>query len=125
MGAVAQPCSINRGRRAHSRLRTTMTARIETVWAHQPALMCDLGQAGARFEVAHPVSTGPCIVKWLDYEAFGDVIWHRDGQCGVLFDELVPAQWLIDTRDREPSLARNLARETREAARNWVSGLRH
>ena len=64
-------------------------------------------------------------MKWLDYEAFGDVIWHRDGQCGVLFDELVPAQWLIDTRDREPSLARNLARETREAARNWVSGLRH
>lgn len=101
-----------------------MPARIETVWAGRSAILCDVGQAGARLETSHPVEMGPCVVKWLDYQAFGEVIWQKDGQIGVLFDELVPAEWLISTRDRTPGVAKELIYESREAARHWVSGLR-
>jgi len=124
MGELPRSESTNRGRRGHCRLRTAMPARIETVWLGGPAIMCDIGQAGARFEVPYPVETGACVVKWLDYEVFGEVIWQKDGQCGVLFDELVPAQWLVATRDRTPGIVREMVYESREAARSWVSGLR-
>lgn len=102
-----------------------MPARVETVWASRPVIMCDIGQAGARFETSHRIELGPCVVKWLDYEVFGEAIWQKDGQCGVLFDELVPAQWLIATRDREPGGATELVYESREEARSWVTGLRN
>ncbi len=91
------------GQRRDSRLRLALPARMVTLGGYSSVLLADLSQSGARVqlhegEVLKPGAQG--MLSWLGYEAFGAVVWCRYGFAGMEFDELLPADILLDTRER-------------------------
>ena len=108
-------------RRGYSRLRLGIAARLETIAGTQSVRLIDLSQNGARLILSQPGEIRDAVLTWLKFEAFGSVIWREGDQVGMHFDELVPIEQLLETRQRAPvELDRDL--HARDAARDFVSG---
>lgn len=109
-------------RRAHSRLRLGIPARLLTLEGQQWVTLVDLSQSGARIvlEASRYVGSGG-LLRWLGYEAFGDAAWQCGEELALRFDEPVDPAWLIETRRRAPAeLDQN--GHVRRAAREFVVG---
>lgn len=110
-------------RRAHSRLRLGIPARLLSLEGQQAVTLVDLSQSGARIVLGAPGRVSGGLLRWLDYEAFGDPVWQVGEELALHFDEPIDPAWLIETRHRAPvELDRGL--QTKRAAREWVSGAR-
>lgn len=62
------------------------------------------------------------VLRWLDFDAFGSVVWREDSHLGFAFDSPLPFETLIETRHRAPSVVREEALLAQQAAREWVTG---
>lgn len=111
-------------RRSESRLRVRQGAKVITLGGAKGAVLLDVAQRGARIATDLPLRPGnELVLQWLDFEAFGRVIWAGDGEYGIaLYDEL-PPKVLYATRDRDDSARLPSEREQqRLSARKFVSG---
>ncbi len=108
-------------RRAYSRLRLGIPARLLTLDGQQYVTLVDLSQSGARIllEASGKVTGG--LLRWLGFETFGDPAWQTGGELALHFDEPIEAAWLIETRRRAP-VELDCELLARQAAREWVSG---
>ena len=113
------------GRRAESRLRVRLGARMVLLEGTQSCVLADLSLRGAQVLPTRPVNVGhEAVLLWGPHEAFGHVTWTAGRLCGLAFYEpLAPAVVLatraLDACERLPS-ERDLARGT---ARAFVRGL--
>lgn len=112
------------GRRGDSRLRLELPVQLTTLDGHPKALLCDLSQSGAHVHSLEPLEVGEeLVLEWLDFEAFGKVMWVRGRDAGVQFYDRVSPQMLLDTRDR---IDQHRLPDDRvaivEAARQWCQG---
>jgi hypothetical protein len=62
------------------------------------------------------------VLSWAQHEAFGKIVWVKDGLCGIAFDRPISAQSLVATRDSD-QLPSDRQIE-RDHVREWVEGLR-
>lgn len=112
------------GKRAESRLRVRLPARVETLEFRTPTVLRDLSRNGARIELAGP-PLKPCdiVLCWDRYEAFGRVEWSHSGETGIRFEQAIPAQWLAATRalDDAERLMGRLGPD-RRFAKEWATG---
>lgn len=119
MNAVLQ--TDHKPRRAHSRLRLGIPARLLSLEGQQWVTLIDLSQSGARVVLGSPGKFGGGLLRWLGFEAFGDPAWQVGDELALHFDEPIDLAWILETRQRAPTeLNRDL--HTRRAAREWVSG---
>jgi hypothetical protein len=88
------------GRREHPRLRLAIDARLITTGGEYPVRLDNLSQSGAHISRPRVDSFERCVLKWLDYEAWGTMVWARSGYCGVRFEPPLPDGWVLDTRNR-------------------------
>jgi hypothetical protein len=104
-------------RRSTSRLRLRLAAYADLHAGTVRVVLCDISQGGAKVfaHAALPVGRD-LLLRWGPHEAFGTVVWERDGLRGVQFDELLPASALIATRDMQD--AGGLGRD---GVAEWVS----
>jgi hypothetical protein len=109
-------------RRGCSRLRLGIPARLENLDGRQNVRLIDLSQSGARLLTGpqHPFKSA--VISWLGFEAFGDVAWQKGSDVGIQFEELIPLEWVIATRDKAPDVVRTEALGAQAAARDWVAG---
>ena len=108
-------------RRAYSRLRLGIPARLLSLEGLQWVTLVDLSQSGARLTLGARGKITGGLLSWLGFEAFGDPAWQADDELALHFDEPIAPAWLVETRRRAPvELDCNL--HTRHAAREWVSG---
>ena len=109
-------------RRAHSRLRLGIPARLLTLEGQQWVTLVDLSQSGVRITLERPRTvSGGGLLRWLGYEAFGDAAWQCGEELALHFDEPIDRAWLIETRHRAPAeLDQN--RHNRRAAQEFVVG---
>lgn len=117
--AVVQP---ETHRRAHARLRVGIAARFETLDGQQDVRLVDLSQSGAHIVLAGDGEIRRGVLCWLQFEAFGDVVWRDGNDAGIEFEELLPIEQLMETRERAPSIVRDEALGDRIAARDFVAG---
>lgn len=108
-------------RRAHARLRLGIPARLVSLDGQQWVTLVDLSQSGAKLLLASPDKVSGGLLRWLEFEAFGDPAWQRGDQLALRFDEPIDPAWLIETRQRAPSEL-NGDLHTRRAARDWANG---
>lgn len=108
-------------RRSHARLRLGIPARLISLDGQQWVTLIDLSQSGARLVLKGTGKVSGGLLRWLDFEAFGDPAWQAGNELALQFDEPLCPRWLIETRQRA---AYELNREvqTREAAREFVTG---
>lgn len=120
-----EPVSPPPGRRSRSRLRVRLAARLETLSGTSHVVLHDLSLTGARISAPLGVREGQdCVLMWEGHESFGRIVWVGGGMCGLFFDEIVPPDVLIATRDRHDvdALPDDLELK-REAARRFSSGV--
>lgn len=87
-------------------------------------ILIDLSTTGARIAVDKPPKVGTeAMLHWDRYEAFGEVVWAEGVQFGFSFDEPIPTQVVLATRDLD-DVARLPHDEEllRRAAQDWVEG---
>ena len=109
-------------RRAHARLQVGIAAHFETLEGVLPVRLVDLSQRGAHVVLRRHVEISRGVLSWLDFEAFGFVAWKDGDHVGLEFDELVPLEQLVETRNRAPSVVREESLSAEAAAREWVAG---
>src|SRR6476646_6214583 len=86
------------GRREHPRLRLAIDARLITTWGDYRVRLDNLSQAGAHISRPKDELFARCVLKWLQFEAWGSLVWRRGGYCGIRFDKPIPSQWIDASR---------------------------
>ena len=114
------------GRRRDSRLRLHIPARIVTIHGQYKAQLLDLSQSGAHLAVEQQLMKGgDAVLTWLEYEAFGRIVWAASTQIGMEFEELITPATLVATRDlADQHSAREEKRAALEAVRAWYHDYR-
>ena len=94
----------NVGRRRAQRLRLAIDARLITLQGEYPVRLDNLSETGAHVSRPKQETFTRCVLKWLDFEAWGHMVWLRGGYCGITFDKRLPADWVLQTREHTPVL---------------------
>jgi hypothetical protein len=121
---MSQPLAgqTNERRREQGRLPLGIAARVETLEGQQPVRLIDLSQKGAHVILSQVGEVRRGVLAWLEFEAFGFVAWSSGDHVGFEFDEDVPLEQIIETRNRAPSVVREESLSIEQAARDWVEG---
>ena len=113
------------GRRASSRLRVRLPARLTALKGNCSAILEDLSFNGARLSLkgAPPKVGSELVVEWGRYEGFGVVSWAKGNTIGVQFYDPIAPDVVIATRDIDDVEHMPADwEENRRAARNFVNG---
>ena len=94
--------------RAHPRLRVRVPARLISFDGFLPATLLNLSHSGARIRTFRPVTFREAALQWLDYEAFGQIVWQANDMFGFAFETRLPVRCLMDTRNVPAELAADL-----------------
>jgi hypothetical protein len=122
LGRMEQALQVeHRPRRAYSRLRLGVAARLLTLDGQQWVTLVDLSQSGARLVLGASGKVSGGLLRWLGFEAFGDPAWQRGDELALHFDEPIEARWIVETRHRAP-LELDYELGARRAACEWVTG---
>jgi hypothetical protein len=82
-------------RRSTERARVACPAQLHLTTGIRSGSLWDLSAGGARVAMEDPPRVGTAVLlKWQSHEAFGCVVWVRDGTCGVTFDRMLPRAML-------------------------------
>ena len=108
-------------RRAFSRLRLGIPARLLSLDGQQWVTLVDLSQSGARVVLDSTSRISGGLLRWLGFEAFGDPAWQVRNELALHFDEPIEPAWLFETRQRAP-VELDTELHARDAAREFVSG---
>ena len=118
---ASEPKRATHGRRRYGRLRLRLRAKLITIHGTTNGLLVDLSLTGARVRLANgEPRRGDAMLQWEGHEAFGTIVWVRDGECGVLFDEPLPEATLLGMRDAVACL--DDREQVRSAAATFVNG---
>ena len=116
MGSAEDGSGYSRKRGA-SRLRLRLPAYADLHSGTLRVVLCDISLGGAKIFTHAALPPGrDILLRWGPHEAFGKIVWERDGLCGVQFDKPPPVAVLIATRDMQDS-----GGLTRDQVHEWVA----
>ena len=91
--------SVGGGRRQSSRNPTKVLAEISTVDDDRRVALLNVSRRGARLIAPDlPAEGADVILRADDLEAFGHVVWSKNGQCGILFEPAISASEVAQLR---------------------------
>ena len=114
------------GRRRSGRLRGELAASLDTLSGKLRLGIVDLSQAGARLRLHCEIKAGTQgVLKWLEFEAFGEIVWSRRGFAGIRFDKPIRPTQIHETRKAiDMGLAPSEDNWQEFQARQWFQGSR-
>lgn len=112
------------GKREHSRLRVRLPSKLVTLDGDFRVVLNDLSAGGARLsKPGLMLAAGDAVLLWDRFEAFGKLAWCRSGLIGMRFEEPIPTEWVIATRQLDSAAHLPDDEELkRRVAREWVMG---
>ncbi|MFB0610828.1 PilZ domain-containing protein [Aurantiacibacter poecillastricola] len=118
--------TIPQGKRRESRLRLKVPAQLIILHGRPRVHLVDLSRSGARVYLGgqSELRAGEeGVITWLDYEAFGEVKWSRNGFAGFEFDVLLDPGIVLGTRKQvDHGLAISYEEERFMRSRDWFFG---
>lgn len=106
-GADSDSCKSledNLGRRRSSRLRLAGPGRLIAHHGVEGVRLDNLSLTGAHLSRRSTEQFTECILRWLDFEAMGRVVWFDGHYCGMKFHSPLPEAWLVETRSQLPDV---------------------
>lgn len=89
----------NVGRRRFRRVRISSPARVALVSRTSGALLLDISQSGARLQMEELPRVGTyALIRWNEFECFGQVLWTRAKVCGIRFDAPLGRETIVRVR---------------------------
>ena len=97
---------------------------METRTATSRVILADLSISGARILTNDPPKKGTeVLLRWDQFEAFGEVVWTGGVHCGIAFFDPIPEQSVLATRELDDTARLPEDKElVREAVRHWAEG---
>lgn len=111
-------------RRGHARLRVGIPAQLECFDGLKKVTLVDLSQGGARLVVGTTDRISGGVLRWLNFETFGETVRQRGEELAMRFDEPIDLDWVIATRQWLPAEQKAEQARNRQAAREWIQGRR-
>ncbi len=110
-------------RRAASRLRLHLPARLTFVGRNSACLVENISHTGAQLFVdAAPPKGEEGQLNCETLTAFFQTVWSAGNLVGIEFDEAIPLQKILELRRINDSYSEHQRMEIRKSARRWVSG---
>ena len=81
-----------------------MPARLITLDRTYPITLENLSEGGAGITLPKEDDFVVCVLRWMDYHGFADVVWRDGLSVGLQFDKPVPVETLEATRLYFPKL---------------------
>ncbi|WP_228242936.1 PilZ domain-containing protein [Porphyrobacter sp. GA68] len=120
--ACSPPASLT-GKRARSRLRVSLPARIVSATGSGDCTVVDVSETGARVAAPEPPRPGVMVVvRCLHLELFGTLVWRRGALAGIAFDAPLRRDQVVGLRGLADEAARMQDEAARQAARAWAQG---
>ena len=88
----------------------------------QEVTVLDLSRDGAKVAFAAPPDEKAGFIRWMEFETFGDVVWHKGLFVGLKFDRPLPDAWLNETAERAAHVAAEEHDALRREAEEWING---
>lgn len=107
-------------RRASERLRLSLPANIETLEFVAPVLMLDLGPFGARMVLPYKPRLLDAQLRWLQFDAMGQIIWSADNICGMKFNRPLSSLKLRRTAAASPATDFGDTAEESNLVEAWI-----
>lgn len=113
------------GRRSAARVKAPILAQLSTVTHNYRATLDDISATGAQLSAPDLPNVGEDVIFRADtVQSFGEVVWLKDGRCGVAFEsalysmEVDRLRWLANVWN-----AATMTAEEKAAAEEWRLGL--
>jgi hypothetical protein len=112
------------GRRAASRVRLFIPAKVMLLQGLEKCTLDDLSQTGARITLPdHMPRTGSGALLMIEkFEFFGTVIWVSGKRFGLEFEEALPLPQVVMIRHFADDFAQHEQANSRSNARSFVQG---
>lgn len=102
------------GNRRFNRLRLGVPAILALTHGKIDCLIDDISATGARLRLARPLAAGTAtMLVFHQLEAFGAVVWSRDGECALRFDRPLDPEdmqgmlWITENRELYERICRD------------------
>ena len=114
-----------KGRRSNIRSRVMLAASADAISGHVSITVLEVSLAGARLSGSRlPAAGKDVMLNCAGVEIFGTVVWSKNGQCGVQFDEsLSPADFVTIRKLAAASEQSGLTPDERQAIADWMNGV--
>ena len=109
-------------RRNCPRLRLGIPAKLETLEGTRSVRLVDISQTGAKIDCPGAKRIGQAMLRWLDFEVFGETVWSDEDLLGMHFDRPLSPSVIFATRQLAPSIVAMADQAASAAAREWVAG---
>lgn len=114
-------------KRDFQRLHLGVLGHIETLNGRRRVEIVDLSQGGAYVVLmdgaeVETYDVYDCVLRWMDFEAFGEVRRREGSHFGIAFDEPLRPGVIKATLGQASGSVRNDALDLKEAARLWANG---
>jgi len=115
-------------KRDFQRLHLGVLGHIETLNGRRRVELVDLSQGGAYVVLiegaeVEKYDVHDCVLRWMDFEAFGEVRRREGAHLGIAFEEPLRPGVIKETRSHASTKVRNDFGELRQAARLWAHGI--
>lgn len=112
------------------RVNLGVLGHLETLNGRKRVEIVDLSQGGAYVvlmdaDVAAKYDVRDCVLRWMSFEAFGEVKRREGLHLGIAFDEPLRPGVIKETRQHASLNVRNDYQELKQAARLWAHGIYH
>ena len=97
-------------------LRLGIPARLITLERTCAVKLDDLSVGGARIALASPHEFIVCVLRWIDYHCFAEVVWQHDLSVGLKFDQAISERVLQVSRQFAPDLVTQIKQRPRAIA---------
>lgn len=113
---------IHTPRRAHSRLRLNIPAKLVTTDGPTGITLVNLSQGGARIHLHGAGRIYGGVLKWMDREVPVESVWQAGPEIGLRFSTPIEWDWVVATRHWQPARVET-GDESRSFARKWAKGV--
>lgn len=103
---ISAPLGQRQGQRQLNRLRLGVPASLSLTHGKARCLIDDISACGARLRIERPLVAGQtALLMFHQLEAFGAIVWSRNGACGLQFDKRLDGEdmqgmlWITENRE--------------------------
>lgn len=111
------------GRRDNARAYIGAPGRLTLIGSHAECLVLDVSCTGARIATTETLKPGiEVLVEVSAFELFGQIVWGKRGQFGMVLEQPLPVEQVIQLRWQAAQICQQEKSIATQRIQDWVEG---